>query len=308
MSNATLTTSRDPKGLKFMATVAAAYDKSRLDDKRAQRLNESAEFVQDLSELIERHSVTNQFANEVVRSDYIYPVEYTGPRPIGEQVDILAKVFGLSLGGTSDFIKKVLPTLELPADAEGWFAIPSVEAVANVHFSDVTDPSERYCRAVNLVLDKLAVSRSFCNYRSGQITSNRLRQHARTVQMLASVAKQQKGDILILPCQFGKLHCGESVRRAREIVIFFENEFCLGSFAVGCMALTHPSRFVRWKQLHADCAGDEVSSDADGVFGCAPYFSFHNSRLEFDTYGTDNPYDYYGAVSAFLPQSLQLAN
>src|SRR3989344_2679526 len=94
-----LTTSRDPKGLKFMATVEAAYNKAKLDDARAQRLNENGgEFKAGLQELIERFSVSNQFANEEVASTWTYPSEYTGPKRIEEQVDLLAKLFSLQIG------------------------------------------------------------------------------------------------------------------------------------------------------------------------------------------------------------------
>ena len=156
MSTKTLITSNDPKGLKFVSLCRDAYDKAKLDDGRAQRLNENGgEFQAGLRELIARFSVSNQFASEEVASSYAYPDEYRGPKPIGEQVDILAKVFGLSPGFTSDFIEKQLPKLALPEGVDGWFAIPSLDAVAKRFFPEVTDPAERYCRAVNLLLEKL---------------------------------------------------------------------------------------------------------------------------------------------------------
>lgn len=301
MSPKTLITSNDPKGLKFVSLCREAYDKAKLDDDRAQRLNENGgAFQAGLRELIARFSVSNQFASEEVASRYAYPDEYRGPKPIGEQVDILAKVFQLSLGLTSEYIGKVLPTLTLPEGADGWFAIPSLDAVAKRFFLEVTDPALRYCRAVNLVMEKLGASRKFVNYHKGELTTDRLREHARTLQALERLAETQKGDILIVPAQFGKLHRGRSVRRAREVM--GANEFGLGAFAVGCMALTHPERFVRWEQLHTDCAGDEYAPDADGGFVLAPFFFFGDGKLEFVTGWYDGMDDYFGSVSAFLPQ------
>ena len=245
-------------------------------------------------------TVTDKFADEEVSSSYVYPKEYRGVKPIGAQVDIIAKAFGLSLGYTSDFIEKVLPTMTLPEGAEGWFAIPSVEAIAKRHFPEVTDPSDRYCRAVELILEKLGKSRSFYNYCEGEITPRQLRQHARTLHALDWIVEQQKGDILIVPAQFGMGQRGRSVRRAREC--FKANEFGLGALAVGSMALTHPERFVRWEQLHTDCAGDEFAPTAGGGFSRSPLFRFGDVKLRFDAGGVSDVYGGYGSASGFVPQ------
>jgi len=67
-----------------VTTVEAAYNKAGLDDERAQRLNESPEFVEELRKLIERYSATNQFADEETDSEYGYLSGYT---PEGEDLD-----------------------------------------------------------------------------------------------------------------------------------------------------------------------------------------------------------------------------
>ena len=244
-------------------------------------------------------TVTNKFASEEVSSSYVYPKEYRGVKPIGTQVDIIAKAFGLSLGYTSDFIEKVLPTLALPEGAEGWFAIPSASAIAKRHFPEVTDQSDRYCRAVELMLSIIGKSRSFYNYREGEITPHQLRQHARTLQAFEQIVEQQKGDILIVPAQFGMGHRGRSVRRAREC--FTANEFGLGALAVGSMALTHPERYVRFEQLHTDCAGDEFAPDAGGDFSRSPVFD-RGDELKFGTDYVSRADDRYGSASGFVPQ------
>src|SRR3989344_4673510 len=125
----TLITSRDPKGLHAVGLFEAVYNKSKLDDARAQRLNEHGGELQDgIAKLIAELSVSNQYANEEVRSNYKYPKEYKGPKPILDQIKAIAKIFDLDPSHAIEFAKN-LPAL--PDGAEGWFAIPSVDALAN---------------------------------------------------------------------------------------------------------------------------------------------------------------------------------
>jgi hypothetical protein len=67
-------------------------------------------------------TTTNQYANEVVSSNYTYPKEYK-MKLIEEQVKFIAEKFGLDPTSALEFIK-TLPAL--PDGAEGWFAIPKV--------------------------------------------------------------------------------------------------------------------------------------------------------------------------------------
>ena len=294
----TLITSRDPKGLHATGLFEAVYNKSKLDEARAQRLNERGGELQDgIAKLIADLSQSNQYANEEVRSNYTYPKEYKGPKPINDQIKAIAKIFGLDPSHALEFAK-TLP--ELPNGAEGWFAIPSVDALAAKHFPEVTDPIQKYCQAVQIVHTKIADSRSFYNYREGQITPAQLRVHARTAHALDLIAETQKGDILIVAAQLGMRHRGKSVRRAREV--FVANEFGLGSLAVGSIVLTHPERLVRWEELDMDCSGDEFSPEADGDFSRSPYFGFSDGRVRFGTSFVGGPHGYFGSVSGFLSQ------
>lgn len=237
-------------------------------------------------------STTDKFKDEENKSTYTYPKEYKGPKPILEQVQALKTLFPqLDITATLEFVQTVLPTLQLPAGAEGWFAIPRWQKITDTHGT-----------ALELVLKAVASKRKFHNYREGELGPDRLRQHARTAAMLEQIGEAQKGDILIVPAQYGMRHRGRSVRRAREC--FGGNEFGLGAFAVGCMAFVHPERYVRWEELDTDCAGDEYSPGADGGFSYAPVFGFDCVRggLRFDAYGVDSATARYGSVSAFLPQ------
>ena len=295
MTTNSITSSQRKQVVRFMED---GLDALTLDKDGAQRIIENGgEFQVGLKELIQKHSVTNQFADEEVESSYTYPKEYRGPKQIVDQIKAIAEIFGLDPSNALEFAKN-LP--ELPNGAEGWFAIPTVDAVAAKHFPEVTDPADRYCRAVELVLEKIGKSRKFYNYREGEITPNRLRQHARTLHALGQIGEPQKGDILIVPAQYGMRHRGRSVRRAREV--FVAGEFGLGAFAVGCMALTHPDRYVRWEELDTDCAGDEFAPDADGDFSVAPFFRFSDGEVRFSAGWFGPAYGKCGSVSGFVPQ------
>lgn len=293
-----LTTSNDPKGRKATDVFRAQYDKAGLTDESAQRLNENPEFAQGLLKLIQGCSATNQYAGEVVNSNYTYPKEYKGLKDINQQIKKLGELFGLDTKKALEFAKS-LPTL--PEGAEGWAAIPKVSAVAKKHFAAITDPAQQYCEVVKMVHSKLAESRSFYNWRENQITPAQIRQHPRTLSFLEQLETEQEGDIIIIAIQYGMRHRGKSVRRARET--FAGNEFGLGAFAVGCMALVHPERYVRWEELETDCAGDEFADSAGKAFSYCPSFRFRDGRLRFGASGASDADEGYGSVSAFVPQT-----
>lgn len=220
----------------------------------------------------------DQYADEEVESEYRYPEKYKGPLPIKDQVTMLATIFGLDSSHALEFAEKVIPMLALPENSEGWFAILSPSALEKL-VPQAANPADRYCKGVNVVLEKIASLRKFYNYREGQLTPDRLRLHARTATALAKIAEVQKGDILIIPAQLGLRHRGRSVRRAQ--VCFSGNEFGLDPIAMGSIAFTHPERYVRFKELDTDCAGAEFASDADGSFSGAPVLLLRRRRARF---------------------------
>lgn len=254
--------------------------------------------VEEAVEAIIREMTTpNKYADEEVGSSYTYPKEYK-IKPIAEQVQTIATMFGLDGTQALDFIK-TLPAL--PEGAEGWFAIPKVSAVAKKYFPAITDPALQYCEVLKFVHCKVSENRSFINYREGQITTAQIRQHPRTQSFLELLESQQQGDILILAVQYGLRHKGKSIRRARET--FSGNEFGLGAFAIGCMALVHPERYVRCGELDTYCPGDEFAPDADSVFSGALLWSFGGGELGFGTGDVSYASGCYGSVSAFaVPQ------
>jgi len=295
----TLIASENPKGREILRNCGIGLDKAGLNEDGLQQVvHRAGELQQGLTELVKRLSVSNQYADEETASDYAYPPEYTGPKPIEEQVLALAEMLDLDLAAAVKFTEN-LPAL--PEGAEGWFAIPSPVALAAKHFPDLTDPAEQNCAGINLILAKIADSRSFYNYRESQITPAQLRVAVRTADAMAQITKtQDASDILIIAAQLGLRHRGKSVRRAREV--FVTDEFGLGSLIVGSITLMHPERFVRWEQLHIDCAGDEFNSGAGGEFGSAPYFSCDDGEVRFRTCWVGDTDACYGSASGFLPQ------
>ena len=292
-------TSRDPKGRRATGIFEDAYNKANLDDASAQRLNERGDKMRSgIQKLISDLAYSRQYANEEVSSRFTYPSQHQGPKIIAGQVAIIAEIFDLDVASALAYTTR-LP--EIPEEAEGWFAIPSVSALARVHFPEVDDRGEQYCRALQLVLEKIADSRKFKSYHENSLEPSNVRVHTRTAEALASLEETQQSDILVIPAQLGMRHRGRSVRRAREC--FAGNEFGLTSLAVGSILLTHPERLVRFDELEMDCAGDEFNSPYSDVrFGFAPVFYFDEDRVEFGTFWFDRAHGHYGSVSGFVPQ------
>lgn len=275
----------------FKRFVEDAADKALaevgLDKDGLQKLIENGdEFQARIIAGIRELSVSNRFSDEEVESSCGYLSGYK-PKGITEQTNILRQLFP-GIG----FADEKLAEQPLPANAEGWFAIPKWQSVAKT-----------YNEAVEKVLELIKKQRKgeLYNWHEGELGAKYLRQHGRTAKKLETLADQQKGyDILVVAAQFGLRHRGRSVRRAREV--FTANEFGLGAFEIGCMLLTHPKRLQNYDDLWIDCAGNKYAPVAGGVFSLAPCFGFDADRVEFDTRWFDGARSHYGSPSGFLPQ------
>ena len=241
------------------------------------------ELAAGVAKFIAELSITDQYADEVVASSYAYPKGYR-IKPIGEQIQTLATLFGLDPAKALAYADNLT---ELPEGAEGWFAFVRSEAL-----------SPNYCEAVEKVLGLIGEQRRFTNYRDGKLSEQHIRVSARTKEMLAVLTEGQEGDILVIPAQLGLRHRGKSIRRAHET--FADNEFGLTSVVVGCVALTHPERFQKFDELDPDCSGDEYSPDADGDFSRSLFFYFDGDGLRFDYRWLGNANEYDGTASGFL--------
>ncbi|TSC72876.1 MAG: Uncharacterized protein G01um101438_275 [Parcubacteria group bacterium Gr01-1014_38] len=276
-------------------------DKVALDDSGAQRLIERGDELQEgLKELLERLSVTDQVADEEVESSYGCPSGYKFHPTLEENLADLERELKMIRRmfpelANADIDRSVLERIKaqdltLPTGAERWTLIPRWEKIAST-----------YNEAVEKVIELIAASRKFINYRAGKLGPDHLRQHTRKVDMFQTLGEQQKGhDILVVPAQFGLRHRGRSIRRAHEV--FVANECGLGAFAVGCMLLTHPERLQHYDDLWIDCAVDEYAPVAVGGFPGAPSFLFCGGWLRLGACWFDGAYGNYGSASGFLPQ------
>lgn len=284
--NTSITSGQEKQFKRFVEDASErALREVGLDKDGLQNLIEHGdEFQARIITGIRELSVGNQFANEEVRSGCVcvYPADYK-VKEITEQTNILRQLFS-----EISYANENLASQPLPANAEGWFAIPRWQKLAST-----------YNEAVKKVLELIKQQRNGKHeYKLGE---QYLRQRERTVNKFQVLGDQQKDcDILVVACQFGLLHRGRSVRRAHAV--FKTNEFGLGTFEVGCMLLTHPERLVSFDDLWIHCAGDEYSPDTVGVFSSAPDFYFLRGKVSFDTYWFGSAHSYFGSASAFLPQ------
>jgi hypothetical protein len=291
----------DGKGKEITRNLIEVLDGMKLDQAHGQRIvHKAGDLRMGLQKLLKTLAEpVFQFANEVAVSNYMYSIGYTGLKPIEVQIAAISVAFGLDSAKALEYSKH-LP--ELPEGAEGWAIVPSINAVVAKFFPSVTDPTEQYGLAVNLVFGMIAKSRRFVYECKDQFNSHRFRQSTRTTEMLARIAKvQDNSEILLIPIQFGMKYRGYSVRYARERMEDTDNEFGLNIFIVGCLLLTHPEREEVWEQLNVDCSGDEFSSCADGVFDLASSFVYCTG-LGFGTHGVDYGDALCGSASGLLPQ------
>jgi hypothetical protein len=214
------------------------------------------------------------------------------PKPIAEQVQNIAKIFKLD----PELALKYATNLpSLPEGAEGWFAIPKVSSVVTEYVPKTAIQELKYAYAVGWVVTELAKSRSFDNRCIGDLVTRRFSQHPRTLEYLNRIEDKQAGDILIIAAQFGLLHRGESIRRARKI--FMKNEFGLDAFTIGCMILMHPLRFGGLEKLGTACAGDEIIPNSESILSYAPVY---NNDLDFYADDISKARYYIGSASGFV--------
>ncbi len=280
-------TTRNSKGVKFISVVEAAYNKAGLSEEEAQYVNDTPGLSALVGKFIADARSPKLYADEEVPSSYGYLSGYTKPKDVIAQSNLLRQLFS-GVGFHDDKAAQ----MAVPEGAEGLFVIPRWQTIGRT-----------YDEAVQIVLVKLKETRkgAFYNYRENEMTGANLRASARKVEAMAQIAEEQKGhDLLVIPAQFGIVHRGRSVRRAR--VVIGNKGFGLGAFEIGIMLLTHPERLNNYDDLWIDAPGDEFRPSGGREFSRVPFFDFNDSKLRFDTRWVDSANDYYGSASAFLPQ------
>lgn len=243
-----------------------------------------------------------KFADEEVSIIYGYPKDFT-VKPVKEQIRRIAKIFDLNPNMAFEYEKR-LP--KLPKGADGWFAIASNVALAKKYFPVTIDESEKFCRTIQLVHQKIGQSRQFFNYRAGQINSEQLRFNENTSRALKLFAKNQQGDILIIPAQLGLARGGQSVRLVHTQFPQDKSglcyEFGLSSDIVGQILLTHPERLANNNELYIDCPGDEFKLCGKN-FSKSTAYLVSNGVLKFGAYSNDLARSGFGSATGFIPNN-----
>lgn len=298
--SATVVTDRDPKGIKFMSIVAAAYNKAGLPEDEAQHVNDTPGLAGLIASFIEENRRTNKYKDEEVLSTYGYLSGYSKPKGLIQQTNDLRVLFS-GLGFANLDLQEQIEDgkVALPTGAEGWFAIPNWMKNPEIF-------GKTYSEVVQTVLNAIKKARQgkFFNYREGQVIEKQLRQSAKSQKFWQDLATAQDNpDILIIAAQFGIRHRGRSDRRALEVIAGTPGEFGLGAFAVGIMILTHPERLMNYDDLWIDCSGDEFDDPSSDVrFAHAPFFHFNGYRVKFGAGYVDDAREHYGAASGFVSQ------
>ena len=199
-----------------------------------------------------------------------------------------------------EIAKDVLPGLPKPTGAEAPFCDIRPDFFNNSYNDGVVE-----------VLAALKTQRKgkFKNWREGQLGSDRLRQHPRTISALELIRQQQPGDILIHYGQVGMWHRGRSVRRVRvvlaprsfDVETRVPIEFGYGSMTGGCVLLTHPERLVDYNNLWMDLSGDQCDDpDSEVRWDHAPYLLFSGGRVRFDAKRVVHAHEFYGSASGWV--------
>ena len=277
--------------------IRKAFESAKLGPDALHRLMDSKdEFEGAIGTLIRSFARSDKFIDEETESIHTYTRNYYGPRPIEDQIAEIAHIFALDPMHAQSYAQN-LP--KLPEGAEGWFAVPSVDAIVAKSDSECFDQDQKYCIALQTVISRLSEHCRFRDLLLDEKTPDRLRVTARTQRALCTIVEKQPGDILLIPAQLGMRHRGKSVRRACEV--FVRGEFGLTSLMVGSILLTHPGRISLVDQLNMHCAGDEYYSPGFGVsFSCATIFYFESNFIRFGTNRNGNFASYHAVTSGFV--------
>lgn len=160
------------------------------------------------------------FANKEVASNREYPAHYVH-KPVCEQLVLLAP--HLPRLNASQIIACSKESLQLPLGAEGAFAIPKWQKVVS-----------SYNEATEVVFGALAKTRTFKNWRQGELGSKYLKLSERTECAHQILDQKYPGDYMLVFAQFGQLWRGKSVCKVR--VNYAPHEFRTRSLRDGYYA------------------------------------------------------------------------
>lgn len=121
-------TARDSKGTKFVSIVEAAYNKAKLSEEEAQRVNDTPGLAGLIGDFIARSRLNNEYADEEVASTYGYLSGYRTPKDVAWQSDRLRELFP-GVGFHDENAAK----MAVPKGAEGLFVVPTWQSFAKLY-------------------------------------------------------------------------------------------------------------------------------------------------------------------------------
>jgi hypothetical protein len=226
---------------------------------------------------------------------------YAGPRPIKEQIGMIAETFHLSPDRALWLAKNVFAGYRLPRGAEGLFAIPDIGALTRV---SVREFEHRHYAATIIVLECLAQAMRRFENTAGLNGGIRMYEATRTA--LDMIAAEQKSDILIIPGQFGRYRRNLSVGGVRETVA--SPEFPAHSIGVAAMLLSHPDRMTGWRDLWIDVPGEDINlatkeerAKGTAQWAWSPAFVHGDTANEITVCAASVTHAHYGSATFFLP-------
>ncbi len=206
------------------------------------------------------------FADEEVESDFGYPKGFR-IHSVQEQLAMLVKRVDFFQKFDASHINQ-LASRDLPEGAEGWGLITKPSVVGSAHHNNLI-----------MFLRLLSIQRTFDSWPNHELTINHLRITSRSLTPIQKLEAETPGDFLVIPFQFGMLHRGRSMRRARAC--FADNEFGLGPYEVAVLMLTHPDRIIGHSQLNASCPGADYAPKGNCAFreGISFHWGLESERL-----------------------------
>jgi hypothetical protein len=294
-------TQRDDKGRKFMDIVGTAYDKAKLVDDEAQNVNDTPGLADLIAGFIAENRSSNKYKSEEVRARWGYPKSYKRSG-VEQQIDLLRSHFPfLNPDAAIKYHREVYGSLQQPEWVEGPLVLIPTTAFKRHCFHEA-EGAELLCNAVNLGLEKLEGSRTFYNWRKGQITPDRYRRNPRYEPGYDQLyATQPNSDFVIVGGQYGKRHGGRSMRRALE-VMRGGIELPAGGLEGITMALGNPTRYAQFEELDTDLPADQFRPGVEAGFWRSPYLCFSGGGLGFVMGDVGRPGEDYGSVSFSVPQ------
>ncbi|MBN2585163.1 hypothetical protein JXA59_00745 [Patescibacteria group bacterium] len=253
-----------------------------------------SDFKQKFVALFEALIPTNPYIDERVKRAWFYPKGWKSAT-IEEQKARLIKLFKrIDLSQVDALVAKV----KAQKLADGLAVIPKLAYLAELW--NITDPyGKGYGAMCEKLFELIAASRSFYNYRAGQMDEQHIRIMEDVREQLKKLEAETPGDVLVLSFNFGDLYAGFSPRNARFEALN-NNQLPLITAQVACLLLTMPDRLTAYGQLFVDCSGDEWDWSADGDWTDSVYFAFDDGQLVFDDRRAGYPDDDCGTVVAFL--------